>query len=703
MNKATYIFQILLVASLYFISGWLGINYASIGAGSLTLIWLPSGIALSACFLFGKRIWPALIIGSFCSNVPFLYSIDANLVKALLLGGVVSSLDALIGGLFAYHLFQKYVSPKGLFSKEGMRHFVTKVCLLPSLLLMALGLAPTWYLGGYVSFQSDSIAADYLLTVLSGTLSDYHGYFVISPLVVAALEWNRRNHQASENYFTDLLGVLTYMLVSFMIISGFQFAVFLYIPLGVYITTRHHALGATIFVLVTSLFMALITATNFGPFALQTKWHSFVGLLLFVFSLGTPLLLLAISRIEDLSNQHYLQQLVKERTNELNKLVIGLKVNETRLNEANLLIEQENNKKSQFLARASHDIRQPLQVLNMYLASIKTSSSNENNANTKILVDVEHSISDLSGLFNDLLNINRIRKAEIQPREEVVDLRALLYQVQKNFSIEDERREIRVFFPKQDIYVNSDEYLLLRIINNLTSNALKYGRNKAILLAVRLQKEGVSIEVWDQGKGIPQSEKENIFSEFHRLSEQSFMAETDHHYGLGLTIVKGFADLLNYKIELNSQIEKGSCFKIRIPLKNIVTKVVSKEKVLEEDYSIAGATIALIDNDISVLTSTKHYFEQQGCTLFAATQTEDLYALIEEKRVDFIIADYHLDDTQTGRDVIMNIRNIVAEEVPAMIITGDSTVSTTDDIEVFLKPIQPQKLLKHIYQKIMKV
>lgn len=113
-EKVNYASQLIVVFLLYYVCGWVGVHYVSMGEGSLSLLWLPAGVGLAAMVLFGAKIWPSIFLGSLLANAPSLYAVDGNLVKSLLFGIASASSNTFIQAKLAHWFYQKNIGSEGV-------------------------------------------------------------------------------------------------------------------------------------------------------------------------------------------------------------------------------------------------------------------------------------------------------------------------------------------------------------------------------------------------------------------------------------------------------------------------------------------------------------------------------------------------------------------------------------------------------------
>jgi diguanylate cyclase (GGDEF)-like protein len=301
------------VCLLYSVSGWLGIYGAGMGDGSLTLVWLPSGLGLVACLFYGPWIWPALWLGSFVSNVPFLLGVEtSSVVSSLVTGAIGASINTVVQCLFAFVLFKHFIRVPALDSTQRMIAFVFKVIMLPSVLNIGL-LILLYSMAGFVQYEDGFTFSGLMVKWLSGALADFHGYFIVVPLALSLaayisqyelapggeclkadakkavlLLFNRRNTVA----FSGFLLVLSFS------VFWLDTTIYLLASVGVLVALYLGMLSSAVFVTTTSLTLTFATAQGFGPFVYASSWESFLSLLMYVFGFGFPIYLLAAKNQE---------------------------------------------------------------------------------------------------------------------------------------------------------------------------------------------------------------------------------------------------------------------------------------------------------------------------------------------------------------------------------------------------------------------
>ncbi len=301
--------------AVYAICGWLGIKYGTIDGSSLSLLWLPSGIGLAACVIYGKRIWPAIWLGSFVTNTPFLLDQAAVMpvLKAVAFGAGAATINTLAQALLAHALFQRSIGQRSILAMRSIVNYLVKVTALPCVINMAL-LMVLYTAGGYI--QRDSFT-DYVAVWLAGAMADYHGYFVAGLFGIVWVQRSHVEHRPLRAGLIVMLSMFALFLVVGLLWNGA--AIYLLTTLGVLVAMQWGMRIATGFVLCISLVLTIATANNVGPLVAATNFSSLVSLLLFVYGIGVPIYLLAANRYELLQSKLALEDKVIARTQALNE------------------------------------------------------------------------------------------------------------------------------------------------------------------------------------------------------------------------------------------------------------------------------------------------------------------------------------------------------------------------------------------------
>lgn len=224
-------------------------------------------------------------------------------------------------------------------------------------------------------------------------------------------------------------------------------------------------------------------------------------------------------------------------------------------------IEKASAAKSQFLAGASHDLRQPFQAMRLFLDVLDMKI--EEPGQRRALGSLGASIRTAEGLLTELLDVTRIESGATLTLQNVSPA-AVIGQIVEEMRPIAAVKELRIrSVGRSDVEIFSDEAMLKRILCNLIGNAIRYTEHGGVLVGVRRRHDHATIEVWDTGIGIQHEAQELIFTDFYRV--QSAARDRTDGVGLGLAIVARLCDLLGYGVRLSSRPGRGSVFRIDIP------------------------------------------------------------------------------------------------------------------------------------------
>lgn len=220
--------------------------------------------------------------------------------------------------------------------------------------------------------------------------------------------------------------------------------------------------------------------------------------------------------------------------------------------------------KSRFLAAASHDLRQPIQAINLFKDALNQTTLNEEQQRiSNFLSMAAHS---LLGLLNDLLDVMKFDAGAIQPAREKVHADDLFGRIDADFSPLAMAKSLRfkLHFPFGGMVLCTDGKLLQSLLRNLIGNAIKYTEQGGVLVAIRRRGKRAVVQVWDTGIGIAPEHRATIFEEYFQVANPE--RDKDKGLGLGLAIVKRLARLLDTEIVCRSRLGRGSVFEFELPL-----------------------------------------------------------------------------------------------------------------------------------------
>ncbi|MGO9984913.1 MAG: response regulator, partial [Rhodomicrobium sp.] len=368
--------------------------------------------------------------------------------------------------------------------------------------------------------------------------------------------------------------------------------------------------------------------------------------------------------------------------------------------------ERANLGKSRFLAAASHDLRQPLQTLSLLQGMLADSISDP--GASQLIERLDKTILAMSGLLDKLLDINQLEAGVVQPKPCEFVIGDVLQQMRTEFEIHAADASLSLRVVPCQITVRTDPRLLEQILRNLLSNATKYTSQGKVLLGCRRRGERLSIEVWDTGTGIPQTELSAIFKEFHQLDNPG--GKRAKGLGLGLAIVQRISDLLEVPIKVRSRLGRGSVFAVEVPLVHtpalIELPISSPAEAIREEPPSRAQTILIVEDDAEVRETLKLLLVRRGYRAFAARDGAQALAIAAEHGVslDLMIADYNLPGPN-GLEIAGKIEETSARKIPVIMLTGDISAATLLEIaskgHVHLyKPADARTLIRHINEML---
>jgi signal transduction histidine kinase/CheY-like chemotaxis protein len=365
-------------------------------------------------------------------------------------------------------------------------------------------------------------------------------------------------------------------------------------------------------------------------------------------------------------------------------------------------LELANLAKSRFLAAASHDLRQPLHALNLFLDQLR---HERNQAERKqLLARIDTAVASMNELFNALLDISKLDAGVLAPSISDFPLDRLLKRIETTFTTAARDKGLRLRMVSSRAWVRSDFILLERILLNLVSNAVRYTERGGIVIGCRLRDGRLRIDVYDSGIGIPEDQRRNIFGEFYQLDGGK--QECAGGLGLGLAIVDRLCGLLDHPIELSSRVGRGSRFSLSIPsVPAGAAPAEAPDTARALLVSERGKLIIVIDDNESVRESTCGVLQRWGCLVVTAHSEDAALIKLAElgKQPDLIISDYRLAHEKTGFELINRMRRACGAQIPAFLVSGDTTperLREAHDSGYYLlhKPVMPITLRSVVTQ-----
>jgi signal transduction histidine kinase/CheY-like chemotaxis protein len=357
-----------------------------------------------------------------------------------------------------------------------------------------------------------------------------------------------------------------------------------------------------------------------------------------------------------------------------------------------------NQMKSRFLAAASHDLRQPMHALNLFVGQLR--SAKQGADRDAIVERIEAAVTVMGDLLDKLLDLSKLDAGAVVPRPQDFCAADLLSPIETQFAPLARERGLKFRVVLTCAWAHSDPVLVQRILLNLVSNAVRYTPRGGVLVGCRPRGQNLRIAVWDTGCGIPEDRREDVFREFVQLDGPG--RDRSKGLGPGLAIVSRLAQLLGSRIELRSTVGRGSMFALDVPLAAVASPADAApalEHLQPLATSLRGTFVVIVDDDEPALAGMQGLLQDWGClTLTAASAAEAIGKLTEHDRPpELIVSDHRLHAGETGIEAIRRIRSAARYPVPAVLVTGDTTpdvlrAATETGLPALHKPVSPVRL-----------
>jgi PAS domain S-box-containing protein len=360
-----------------------------------------------------------------------------------------------------------------------------------------------------------------------------------------------------------------------------------------------------------------------------------------------------------------------------------------------------NQAKSRFLATASHDLRQPLQTLQLLNAALARRLSDDTN---KDLVQRQlEALEAMANLLNALLDITKLESGAIRPNVERVKLADVLADLQRQFEAVAASRNLRLVIAQTGACLQTDRILFRQVLQNLINNALQYTREGGVSVTFRQDDAGLVIAVADTGVGIPAPELDRVFDEYYRVETKG---PRPRGFGLGLTIVRQISRLLGYTVKVESELGSGTTFTVHIPAASLVadvgdTRAASGPAAARVDVPKPG--VLVVEDDAAVRDALGLVLSVEGYPVRSAESADAGVACFAEHGadIDVVVSDFQLGPGRNGLELLEELRRMAGRDLPAVILSGDtspilSRIESVTRVTLLRKPADARLLISKI-------
>jgi CheY-like chemotaxis protein len=293
------------------------------------------------------------------------------------------------------------------------------------------------------------------------------------------------------------------------------------------------------------------------------------------------------------------------------------------------------------------------------------------NADMRRLVgNIEESIGAMDGLFSSLLDISKLDAGVVEPDLRAFAIAPMLQRICHEYAHEALEKGVSIVACKSSAIVVSDPVLLERILRNIVSNAIRYTDHGKVLVGCR-RGARLSIQIWDTGRGIASAQFERVFEEFYQIGNSE--RDRNKGLGLGLAIVRRLTILLNHPLKLKSQLGQGTAFTLSVPLASAEAQFAAPIAAEISPTSLGGL-ILVVDDEVLVQNAMRSLLTSWGSEVIVAGSGAEMLEQIAFCPVvpDIILCDYRLRGEENGIDVIRQLQAEYNDEIPAILITGDT-------------------------------
>jgi signal transduction histidine kinase len=356
-------------------------------------------------------------------------------------------------------------------------------------------------------------------------------------------------------------------------------------------------------------------------------------------------------------------------------------------------LELANLAKSRFLAAASHDLRQPLHALGLFVGQLRNRL--ESSEREHVVERVETSLAGLNELFDALLDISKLDAGVLMTNPVAFPINRLLEKLRATFAEAAAAKGLALRIVPNSAWVRTDPILLERILLNLVSNAVRYTPKGRVLVGCRRQVEAIVVEVWDTGPGIPTDQHESIFGEFVRLDKRDGRSQPG--LGLGLAIVQRLCELMKLPKTLESTLGKGSRFSVTVPLAASQIAPPERSKPAPAIASPTCPVVVVVDDDAPTLEAMNGLLRGWNCSVYSFSSAKEALESVSScngQPPDLIIADYSLPDGKSGVELITDLRSAIGADIVAFLISGDTSPDRLREVcasglQLLHKPVAP--------------
>ena len=349
-----------------------------------------------------------------------------------------------------------------------------------------------------------------------------------------------------------------------------------------------------------------------------------------------------------------------------------------------------NEAKSRFVAAASHDLRQPMHALALFVGQMRPHAASPEAL--ALLAKVERSVEALHDLLEALLDLSKLDMHAVIAEPRSFALQALLGRVVAQFAPEAEAKGLALTLVPTSLRARSDPVLLERILLNLVANAIRYTEAGRILIGCRRRDDSVDILIADTGVGIAPAHLPHVFEEFYQAAPRGASV---NGLGLGLAIVKRLATLLRHRVTIDSVPGRGTTARIRMT--RAASEAGAAKPAIAPAHGLRGTRVLVVDDEAAPRDAIAGLLEHWGCGVSVACNGDEALEHARTRALDLVLCDVTLADGESGLDVVERLRAVLGRGLACVFVTGASTPTALAELRargdpIVFKPAMPAKL-----------
>jgi len=370
--------------------------------------------------------------------------------------------------------------------------------------------------------------------------------------------------------------------------------------------------------------------------------------------------------------------------------------------------------KSHFLAAASHDLRQPLHALGLFVSGLAQSKAAKQEP--KLVAHIQASVESLQHLLDAILDISRLDRGNLIPKIDRFPMARVLDRLTGELSLLADENSLQLKVRPTQVWVHSDQHIVERILLNLVGNALRYTHAGGVLVSCRRYREKVRVEVWDTGEGIPEHAREQIFEDFVQLGNSE--RDSAKGLGLGLAICRRLASLLEIPLGVRSRPGRGSVFWIELPVAqpaappgnhgNEPTGEAITPIEQAAEFARLSGTVLVVEGDAMVRSGMEQAIVSWGCTVLLADTREEAFRRCRESDhvPDLMVCNIRLPGSFSGIELAKELQGEF-EHMNILLVSADTSEETRAAAHhagfVLLKKPVPAGRLRAALQQLLVV